>query len=134
MATAYTDGGVVGIVDTGAYAFIGPTVSVTIAAGNTIHVDGTATIGSTAGAGAQMARISACHQPNGMGGLTDNDADWSTIRVSQNNRVPMAVSQRIAGLAAGTYTVGLCYWTTAGQAVGWNYNDWVTVKVIVTQS
>ena len=38
----------------GVYAFMGPTVSVTIAAGNTIHVHGVAAMGSTAAGGATL--------------------------------------------------------------------------------
>lgn len=135
MATAYTDGGVGALIDTAAYAFLGPTVSVTVAAGNTIHVDAAALLGSTAGAGAQMTRLSACHQPSAGGALVDNDADWfDIVRVTTNTRVPMTVTQRISGLAAGTYNVGMCYQMGVGQAANWNYNDWVTLRVIVTQS
>jgi hypothetical protein len=51
-----------------------------------------------------------------------------------NTRVPITVSQRIAGIAAGTYNVGMCYQMAAGQAANWNDNQWVNNKVIVTQN
>ena len=67
--------------------------------------------------------------------LVDNDADYLIgLRVAQNTRHTMAVSQRISGLAAGTYNVGLCYQATAAQAGGWNSNDWVNNVVFVTQN
>jgi hypothetical protein len=136
IATVYADGGVgspLAEPGVGVYAFMGPTVSVTVAAGNIVHVDATATLGSTNATGATLSRLSACHQPSGGGALIDNDADWSLVRVPMNTRVPMAVSQRIAGLAAGTYNVGICYQIAAGQGANWNYNDWVTNRVFVTQ-
>lgn len=135
MATAYADAGVPALFDTANYVFLGPTISVTVAAGNTIHVDGAAALGSTLAGGAQMSRLSACHQPMAGGALVDNDADYFfNVRAAANSRVPMAVIQRISGLVAGTYNVGLCYQMGVGQAVNWNSNDWVTLKVIVTQS
>ena len=136
MANGYATGSAPVFVDTlGAYQFLGPTVSVTIAAGNRIAVVGTAALGSTVAGGGTMSRFSACHQPSGGGALVDNDGDWfASVRVAQNTRVPMTASQRISGLAAGTYNVGLCYQMTAGQPAGWNTNDWVTTYVFVTQS
>lgn len=136
LANGYAQGSVVTLVDTlGAYAFIGPSVSVTIAAGNRIIVDGVAALGSTAAGGATLSRLSICHQPSAGGALVDNDADYlGVLRVPQNTRVPMSMSQRISSLAAGTYNVGLCYQAAAGQPAGWNSNDWVNVVAIVTQN
>ena len=132
VSNDYADGAVGTLIDSpSAYVFLGPTLSVTVAAGNTIHVTGTAVLGSTVAAGAQMARLSACHQPSVGGALTDGDADWSLIRVPQNARLPMTVTQRISGLGPGTYNVGICYQMATGQAVNWNYNDWVTVRTWV---
>lgn len=136
IANGYAQGSVVAIVNTAlVYNFIGPTVQVTIAAGNTIHVHGVAALGSTIAGGATLDRLSACHQPSAGGALVDNDADYLIgLRVAQNTRHTMAVSQRISGLAAGTYNVGLCYQATAAQAGGWNSNDWVNNVVFVTQN
>jgi hypothetical protein len=103
-------------------------------AGNRIVVHGTVTLGSSVVGGATMLRLSACHQPIGGGALVDNDADWSLIRVPQNTRLPMAVSQRISGLSTGTYNVGICYRMAAGQAANWNDNDYVNLTVTVLQN
>jgi hypothetical protein len=82
-----------------------------------------------------MDRFSACHQPSVGGELVDNDADYFIgVRVAQNTRHTMTTSQRISGLAAGTYNVGLCYQATGVQAPGWNSNDWVNTVVLVTQN
>lgn len=132
IATAYADGVVATLSDTAAYLFLGPTVTLALLAGNVVHVAGTAVLGSTAAGGAQMSRLSACHQPAAGGALVDNDADWSLVRVPQNARIPMAVTQRIGGLPAGTYNIGLCYQMAAGQAVNWNYNDWINVRAWVS--
>lgn len=120
----------------GAWAFLGPTVSVTIgAASNTVHVTSTATLGTTAVGGAALDRISVCHQLSGGGALVDHLNDWSSIRVTVNTRIPITVSQRIAALVAGsTYNVGLCYWTSAGQAANWNDNEWINNRLLVLQN
>jgi hypothetical protein len=135
VASAYATGSVQALVDTlGAYVFLGPTVQVTLASGNRIHVMATATLGSTVVGGATMTRLSTCHQPAAGGVLVDNDADWhDNVRVPQNTRVPMTMTQRISGLV-GTYNVGLCYQMIAGQPAGWNSNNWVNNEVIVTQN
>lgn len=134
VTTVYADAVIPALSDSAsAYQFLAPTVSVTLSPGQAIIVNGTATLGSTNAGGASLARLSACHQVGGTGTLTDNDADWSLIRVPQNTRLPMAVSQRISGLPPGTYTVGLCYRADTGQAVNWNYNDWGNLSVLVIQ-
>ena len=52
-----------------------------------------------------------------------------------STRIPITVSQRIAALVAGsTYIIGLCYWTSAGQAANWNDNEWINNRVIVVQN
>ena len=112
--------------------FLGPTISVTVTATSHIHFTGTAVLGTTAVGGASMTRLAACHQPNAGGALVDHLNDGSAINVTVSNRIPMTVSQRIAGLAAGTYNVGLCYQMGVGQAVNWNFNDRVNVRILVT--
>lgn len=137
VANGYAQGSApIALANTGAstYAFLGPTVQVTIAAGNTIHVHGSAALGSSVGGGATLDRLSACHQPAAGGALVDNDADYFIgLRVAQNTRHTMAISQRIANLPAGTYNVGLCY-AAGASGPNWNYNDWVNTVVLVTQS
>lgn len=136
LASGYAQGGApLALANTaGVYVFLGPTVSVTVAAGNNIFVNGVAALGSTTAGGAILDRLSACHQPAAGGALVDNDADYLIgIRVAQNTRHPMAVSQRISGLLAGTYNVGLCYLAGAG-GTAWNYNDWVNTVVFVAAS
>lgn len=128
----YAQGSVGALIDTGSYVFLGPTVSVTVAAGNLVHVDATAVLGSNAIGGASMSRLSACHQPSGGGALVDHLNDWSSVAVTVGTRIPLSVSQRIAALAAGTYNVGLCYQMAAGQAANWNNNQWVNNRVFVT--
>jgi hypothetical protein len=135
VATFYADGSAF-IGDTaGAYAFLGASVLVTVATGNHILVNGSAGLGSTVAGGATLARLSACHQPSAGGALVDNNGDWiSNVRIAENTRIPMVVSQRISGLAPGTYNVGLCYQATAAQVPNWNNNDWATLIVLVTQN
>lgn len=134
VASYYADGDVGNLIDTTNYQFLGPTLSVTITTGQVIHVDGTATLGSAAPGGATLARYSVCYRSSSGGNPTDLDADWSTIRVPANTQIPMPVSQRMSGLAAGTYTVGICYQATLGQAANWNSNDWVTLRAFVTNN
>lgn len=134
IATAYIQAIVPAFADSvGVWAFLGPTVSVNATATTNIHVISTATLGTTAAGGAAMSRISVCHQLNPGGMLIDHLNDFSAIRITVNTRIPITVSQRITTLAAGTYNVGLCYQTTAGQAANWNDNWWINNHVFVLQ-
>jgi hypothetical protein len=134
--SAKTDGSFL-LADTGGvYAFLGPTCTVTIAAGQKIYVVSNAGLGSTAVGGATMDRLSVGYRVAGSGlAPSDQDADYIIgVRVPQNSRIPMTLSTTITGLAAGTYEVGMIYRATAAQVLTWNSNDWSRTQAIVLQN
>lgn len=121
------------IADSASLAFLGPTIVATFTPGYTIHVDATAVLGTNVVGGAAMTRFSTCHQPTGGGALTDHFNDGSPVSITTGTKIPVAATQRIAGMVAGTYNIGLCYQMAAGDGVDWNNNGFVNLKVIVTQ-
>ncbi|HEY6098382.1 MAG TPA: hypothetical protein VIW03_03065 [Anaeromyxobacter sp.] len=100
-----------------AWHFVAPTVNVTVATGNKVFVTTSKALGSTTGATGQLA---VCHAPAG-GAIVSPGGDWNMIDVSANNRVLFTKARIFSGLAAGTYTFGLCMLTAS---TAWNLNEW----------
>jgi hypothetical protein len=123
------------VTDTLTYAFLGPTVAAPITAGQVIIVHAQAGLGSVAAGGATLFKLSICQRVNGTTVTpADHGGDYmESLRVPQNTRLSFALSTRFAGLTAGTYQVGLCYLTVAGQAATWNSNDWGRITAIVAK-
>lgn len=128
VSTASTSGS--GGNPTPANAFIGPTVNVTITAGQKILVIADKALGSTAAGGAQGLNIYVGYQATA-GAVTTFGGGIFGLRVPQNTRVPFSINGIISGLAAGTYTVGMVGSCTAGQEVNWNSNEFGYVSAIV---
>ena len=102
-------------------SFIGPTTSVTVAAGQAVYVNASKALGSSAAGGAFDLDLWICRQLAG-GPLTQVGSGMLDLRVTQNTRIPFALNARIAGLAPGTYQVGLCGVTS--NAANWNSNEY----------
>lgn len=135
-SAANTTGPVSGIVDNtmGVFAFIAPTVQVTITATTQgVLVASSGALGSTTAGGANALRMSICRQPIAGGALSTNGTDYmSGLRVAANTRLPFTLSTRFTGLAAGTYNVGLCAVSmTAGEATKWNNNEYSRTTAFV---
>ncbi len=111
-------------------AFIGPTRTVTITAGQKIMVVVSKSLGTTATGGASDLRLwigyksSTATTPSTIGGGTYG------LRIPQNTRIPFAMNGVITGLAAGTYTVGM-----VGQSVSdhadWNSNEYGYITTVI---
>jgi hypothetical protein len=110
--------------------FLSPTVTVTITAGQKIHVTANRAFGTTAAGGADNLDLYVGYRVAGSGDVpTEIGGGMLNMRVSQNTRIPMGISGVISGLAAGTYEVGM-----AGDDDGngnWNNNEWGYVSVLV---
>lgn len=139
VASFYTDGGVTvtSLSDSiGAFSFFasngtGSTFvsAVAVGANQVVLVDATVALGTTIASGATLDRLSICRR---ITGSMDAPVDYILgISIKQNMRVPLTLSSRFSGLAAGNYEFGLCYQTTSGQGATWNSNDWTRTRVIV---
>jgi hypothetical protein len=110
--------------------FLAPTVDVTVASSTqSMLVTSQRVLGSTALGGANSLRLAICYR--GSDGIL-----WSTGQVASGMGVPQytrtvfPMTAVIGGLAAGTYTVGLCGQATGG-AGNWNWNESGSTSVIV---
>jgi hypothetical protein len=135
VGSFYSRGEIPSLADTGGYSFFGTNyATANINGDQTIIVEATATLGSTAVGGATLERLSICKRVSGSTTLVDNGADYASgLSVPQNSRLPFSLSTRFSGLPAGAYDVGICYLTLFGQAATWNNNDWVRTMVLIAK-
>ena len=75
-------------------------------------------------AGANGLRIWICYQPNGGSITTAHPGDWIDLQAVANALTPATMTDTLAGLAAGAYTVGLCGQQASSVANNWNLEDW----------
>lgn len=102
--------------------FLAETVTVTVAAGEAIHVTSHKALGSTAVNGAAALDLWICYRESGFGGLPSQvGTGIYNQRVPQYTRIPFGLSARITGLV-GTYDVGLC--GDPDGNTGWNSNEY----------
>jgi len=112
-----------------ALAFIGPTVNVTLAVNQRAHMVVHKAVGSINAAGANDLDVWACYQNTGGGAITQVGNGILDLRVSQNNRTLVGINHIYSGMAAATYTVGLCGFTA--QVANWNSNEWGYISALV---
>ena len=110
--------------------FIGPTVNVTLAAGQRAHMVMNKSLGSTAAGGAQDLDIYPCYQNIAAGALTTQLGGIFDLRIAQNQRILFDMNYVFSGLAAGTYTIGMCGFS-ATNAANWNNNEWGYISALV---
>jgi hypothetical protein len=114
-----------GNMPTATWDFLAPTASVTIAAGQKLHVISTQMLGSTVGAGDLDLDI--CYQLEG-GNITKTSNGLSSAMIPAHTRLPFATSGIIADLPAGTYAAGLCGTTTSA---GWDWAGLGSTTVLI---
>ena len=108
-------------------AFIAPIVAVTISAANQrVHVISHRALGGYAAAHELGLRI--CLQSSGGGALTPIGGGTFGLQVPANTRISMGLSAVAAGLANGTYNVGLC---GQSSSPNWINNDWGYTSALV---
>jgi hypothetical protein len=129
VASAFASAG--GANPTTTTAFLAPTATVTVAAGQRVFVTSDKALGSTATNGATSLNLAICRQASGATTPT-SVGSWSYgLRVPQNTRVLYGLTAVISSLAAGTYQVGLCGSST--DATNWNSNEWGYTSALVFQ-
>jgi len=109
--------------------FIGPTVNVVLAAGQRAHMLSNKSLGSSAIGGAFALNIYPCYQLSPTGPLTSQGGGILGLTVPTNQRQLYAINWVFSGLAAGTYTIGMC--GSAFGAANWNNNDWGYISAMV---
>jgi hypothetical protein len=100
-------------------AFLAPPATVTITLGQSILVTSQRALGTNGTSGANSLSLWICYR-NGTGPLFQSGFGANGLSVPANTRVNFPMTATLTGLAAGTYTVGLCGSTPAST---WNSND-----------
>jgi hypothetical protein len=121
-----------GLNPTAVIGFMGPTVNVTLAAGQRAHMVAERAFGSTAAGGANNLNIYPCYQNTAGGAITTVNLGIFGLTAAQNERKTFGVNVVYANLAAGTYTVGMCGNVPApGVPANWNNNEWGYISALV---
>ncbi len=114
--------------------FYGATVSVTLAANQTIDATATASVGGGSAPVTTGLFMNMCYQqtaPAG-GALVLDDAYFGPLSAAKDTLMPVSLTKSFAGLLAGTYTVGMCACvdgtnpTTSAWAEDYS---WINVRV-----
>ena len=109
--------------------FIGPTLSVTIAAGQKIHMVASKALGSTLAGGGTGLNLYPCFRPNG-GSIEPLGGGMFGLQVPQNTLEVFTMNFAFMFLGAGTYDIGMCGYS-ATNASSWNNNEWGYITVMV---
>jgi len=109
--------------------YIGPTVSVTITAGQDIHVVAQQALGAAGPGIATDLHLNVCYDDDGVPPLTEVGLGMDGLELQSVARLPFGVTAVIEGLAPGTYTVGMC--GVSSDGADWNSNGQGKVSVIV---
>jgi hypothetical protein len=109
-------------------AFLGPPVTVTLAAGQKVFVSATKAFGSKAAAGAKDLRLYICYKGASPGAITSIGSGMWGLSVVANQRLPFSLSADFAP-GVGTFQVGLCGYSL--NAADWNDNEWAYVTALV---
>ncbi len=111
-------------------AFISPTVTVTIAAGQKIlaWADKALGAGATAASGLNLYM---CYQSTAVGSTIQIFGGGSLGHaVPINTRIMFGINAYMTGIGAGTYNVGMC--GSSGVPANWSNNEWGYVSAVVT--
>ena len=126
-------GGVITPPSAGAYAFAGPTVTVTITStADVVYFTGNIAMGSTTAGGANNLNIFPSYTFNG-GAINTSGIGGGIfgLRCAQNTRQTYGISYVFTNLAPGTYVFGVAATIdNAPEIVKWNYNEYGYVSAI----
>lgn len=129
--------GIVSVVTTSGYGldpkttldFIGPTVNVTVTAGQKVIMVSDKALGGTAAATGLA--LYPCSKSTAAGAtIVGYGGAILGLQVPGGTRVTWGMNHIYTGLAAGTYSVGMC--GTAGTPAQWNNNEYGYVSAFVT--
>lgn len=124
-----TQGAIDSLVANSAFAFIGPSNSINIAAGQGVLVFSTLGVGVAVTAGTGL-YLSTCAQAGGTGVIMEQMDYLQDLSFGANQRLPVGLANYFTGLPTGTYRFGPCYKTTSSAFTN---NDWAVVVVVVVQ-
>lgn len=110
--------------------FIGPTVNVNVAAGQKVLVTANKALGA-AGTPANGLRLWVCAKSTAAGStITAFGGGIFDLSVPVNTRLEFNMNGIITPIAAGTYSVGMCGYTTQNPS-GWTNNEYGYVSALV---
>lgn len=104
-----------------AVVFLAPPATVTITLGQSILVTSQRALGTNGASGANALSLWICYR-NSAGVLFQSGFGAVGLSVPTNTRVNFPMTATLTGLAAGTYSVGLCGSAPSTWA-SWNSND-----------
>jgi hypothetical protein len=111
--------------------FLSGQVSVVVAAGQKVFVTSTATLGA-GGTAASGLNLWICSKLSSATDLTPTGAGTFGLSTPANTRNHYSLSAVLTGLAPGTYTVGICGYTTELTS-HWNNNEWGYTSTLLLQ-
>jgi hypothetical protein len=110
-------------------AFIGPTLGVTVAAGQKVYVAANKGLGSTAVGGASSLNLYVCYQSTVAGSMIQAvGGGIFGLQVPQNTRFSFGINGDFTP-GAGTFNVGMC--GSSVNSANWNHNEYGYVTAIV---
>jgi hypothetical protein len=110
--------------------FIGPTVTVAVAANQKVFINAQQALGSNVAGGANGLDLFVCYKV-GAGAASTVGNGMFNVTVAQNQRLIFAVAGITPALAAGSYTVGMC--GNATTPANWNNNEYGYLTALVLQ-
>jgi hypothetical protein len=118
---------------TSALAFVTDPVTVTISAGDRIHVTASRALGASSAGGATNLELGVGYRNVAGGSVQAFEAVSSGLSSAANIRSLFAVTGVISDLPAGTYEVGMVGRITPGAVGSWNNNSNGSVSVLVVR-
>jgi hypothetical protein len=118
-----------GNIPTGTLQFVAQTIVVTVSGGQRVLVLSHRALGTTVAAGAGSLNLFICYEPAAGGTLNSVGGGLFGLRVGANTRLPFGLSSILA-VPAGTYNVGLCGYTSDGNA-NWNSNEFSYTSALI---
>jgi hypothetical protein len=109
--------------------FLGPILTVTVAAGQRVYVSANKYMGSTVGASGLALRV--CYRLSGETDIVTVGGSMLSGQVPAGTRISWGVSAVISPPSAGTYNVGMC--GSSFDAANWNSNEYGYTSALVFQ-
>lgn len=133
LAGVYTTSGSVGtLLDSTGYRFMGPTLTITVTAGQTVELSGTAMLGTiTAAATMSKFALGAKFVSATSNIFADPGTFVANMKLPAGCRLPCTLIGNFDSLSPGTYIFGVIYQCNTGQSATFNSNDWVRLSAKV---
>jgi hypothetical protein len=110
-------------------AFIGPVLTVTVAAGQKVYVSSNKVFGTTLAAGANNLNLYVCYQSTAPAGLIQAVGQGMFgLNIPANTRIIYGINADFTP-GVGAFFVGMC--GSSGNAASWNNNEYAYVTAIV---